>query len=61
MKNTHRCMRDGVMCGHRRSSSTAENSASICHYLLDTGKKRPCPPGKKCTVWTGIKCRIIVD
>ena len=21
-----------------------------CNYLLDTGKRRPCPPGKDCTV-----------
>lgn len=21
-----------------------------CHYILLTGKKRPCPPGKDCTV-----------
>lgn len=21
-----------------------------CNYILDTGRKRPCPPGKDCTV-----------
>ena len=24
--------------------------AKCCNYLLMTGKVRPCPPGKKCTV-----------
>ena len=22
----------------------------MCNYYLDTGKRRPCPPGKDCTV-----------
>ena len=24
-----------------------------CNYLLDTGRRRPCPPGKGCTVKRG--------
>lgn len=61
MKKEHPCVRDGVMCGHRRSTTLEVNSKSMCHYILDTGKKRPCPPGKECTVWTGEKCSIIVN
>jgi uncharacterized Fe-S cluster-containing MiaB family protein len=22
----------------------------MCSYIFDVGKRRPCPPGKKCTV-----------
>ena len=31
-------------------------SSMICNYYLDTGKRRPCPAGKGCTVkkWTYI-------
>lgn len=24
-----------------------------CSYILDTGRKRPCPPGEGCTVKVG--------
>jgi hypothetical protein len=57
----HPCARNGKLCGHRRSPNTECNSFKFCHYLLDTGKKRPCPPGKACTEWTDEKCKIIVD
>lgn len=26
------------------------NKRKVCHYLLDNGHKRPCRPGKECTV-----------
>lgn len=57
----HPCARKGVMCGHRRSSNAELGSTKMCHYILDTGKKRPCPPGKQCTEWTAAKCKIIVE
>ena len=25
---------------------------TMCHYILDEGRKRPCDPGKDCTVFT---------
>lgn len=25
---------------------------TMCHYILDEGRKRPCDPGKGCTVYT---------
>ena len=28
-----------------------------CNYILDTGKKRPCPPGEGCTVKHPITCK----
>ena len=28
-----------------------------CYYLLDTGRKRPCGPGKDCTVKDTTKTR----
>ena len=49
------CTRRGVLCGHRRSlGSNGVNSA--CNYFLDTGQKRGCPAGKKCTRYTPRKC-----
>ena len=53
------CRRDGILCGHRRSiSHTATGSVKVCHYLLDTGKKRGCPPGKECIHYTREHCRM---
>lgn len=26
--------------------------SNVCNYLFDTGHRRPCPPGKACTVKT---------
>ena len=57
MKN--KCVRGGIVCGHRRSISSCSGSgvtSSICHYLLDTGEKRGCPPGKECIHYTAEKC-----
>lgn len=34
-------------CVYWREAGTAINA---CHYLLDEGHKRPCVPGKNCTV-----------
>lgn len=34
---------------YRHSSSTQKNTYKICHYLLDTNEKRPCP-AENCTV-----------
>lgn len=48
------CKRRGVLCGHRRSLS-GNSMWSCCFYLLDTGKKRGCPPGKKCKHFTEKK------
>lgn len=56
----HPCARNGVMCAHRRSSTAIIQGFKMCHYILDTGKKRPCPPGKHCTEWTAEKQKIIV-
>ena len=33
------------------------NGFRCCHYLLMTGKKRPCPPGKDCTVKVTVKVK----
>lgn len=52
------CMRKGVLCGHRRHGSMGIGSR-ICHYLLDTGEKRGCPAGRKCSHWTDEKCCML--
>lgn len=28
-----------------------------CNYIFDVGKRRPCPPGEKCTVKRPITCK----
>ena len=43
-------------CVHWRPLSfKGEGGERCCHYILDTKKKRPCPPGKKCTVFNRAK------
>ena len=37
-------------CVHYRGTSTSEFD-KCCHYLLDTGERRPCP-AESCTVKT---------
>lgn len=31
--------------------------AYFCEYLLQTGKRRPCPPGKLCTVKVNVRTK----
>lgn len=62
----NKCVRDGVMCGHRRRTSghgaIGENSSlTMCHYLLDTGEKRSCPAGRRCKHFTTEKCQMIKE
>lgn len=40
--------KDCIGCYHYRAFSTAN---LMCHYMFDTGKKRPCDPGNGCTVY----------
>lgn len=43
-------------CVHwRKLSFKGEGGERCCHYILDTKKKRPCPPGQKCTVYSNAK------
>lgn len=43
-------------CGHRRPlTRNNKSSMRVCHYLLDTGKVRGCPP-EECTHYTTEKC-----
>ena len=57
-----KCVRKGVMCGHRRFiSNNAANGGTMCHYLLDTGEQRGCPSGRKCKHYTTKKCAIRKD
>lgn len=53
--NKKYCTRNGVQCGHRRSA-VKSSTETWCHYLLDTGKKRGCPPGEECTKFTAEIC-----
>ena len=38
-----------IGCRHHRVSNKLMNTHA-CLYILNTGKKRPCPSGKGCTV-----------
>ena len=49
MKNDKNCDK----CYYYRSINV--NGLRACHYLLWTGKKRPCDPGKDCTVKIATK------
>lgn len=43
-------------CGHRRPLTNNNVCCqTVCHYLLDTGKVRGCPPDK-CPHYTTKKC-----
>ena len=43
-------------CGHRRPINGDKGKGpTICHYLLDTGKVRGCPP-EECTHYTTERC-----
>lgn len=35
-------------CKHYRQSGA--DTLKMCHYIFDKGHKRPCDPGKDCTV-----------
>ncbi|MEG0542098.1 MAG: hypothetical protein RR461_05825 [Angelakisella sp.] len=37
-------------CLHRRAITSMMPSYTVCHYLLDTGKPRGCPP-EQCNHW----------
>ncbi|MEG1942216.1 MAG: hypothetical protein RRY54_06410 [Angelakisella sp.] len=37
-------------CVHRRGITSMEPNYTVCHYLLDTGEPRGCPP-ECCTHW----------
>lgn len=39
-------------CFHWRNLGTAQGSIKACHYILDVGHRRPCPPGEGCTEYT---------
>lgn len=41
-------------CGHWRGICGGSRTRA-CHYSLDTGEKRPCLPGRNCTVRTNEK------
>lgn len=41
-------------CGHRRTIDGTRTGPTICHYLLDTGKMRGCPPDE-CPYYTTKK------
>lgn len=48
-------------CGqHRPVASDKSKYGYMCHYILDTGKKRECPP-ENCTQYTTEKCHILDD
>lgn len=37
-------------CVHRTRLGNG-NGPVACYYIVNTGKRRSCPPGKKCTVY----------
>ena len=41
-----------IGCRHYRAIDThnEKNRGLVCHYLLDTGHRRPCKMGEGCTV-----------
>ena len=51
-----KCTRNGVQCAHRRPVHNCSKwSVTICNYMIDTGEKRGCPAGAKCTRYTPKK------
>lgn len=39
-----------IGCIHRRPLSAEMPKLNVCHYLIDTGEPRRCPP-ESCTHW----------
>lgn len=39
------------------STRLGDGSTVACYYIVNTGRKRPCPPGKKCTAYENGKSK----